>query len=238
MTHCVSVIQRADRVKQTIKVFANTPWPRSVWGHLHLVLHVSALIATTCLSCLQTQQFSLSVGSSGRPRPRGEAALTFHTAWNQRSSCQEEQGRNAPSPSPEMSSAALHETINLHPHGPSWALSQTPMSVWTMFLFTVQKVIACTSAALGESLKIHYVLVLGDGFLAWLQVCDGWLVETLLWYGFRFSGSLKAAVNLSSATERISWEQLEPSPGFDSVYLFKGAHAEFQNVLRKAQNSV
>lgn len=73
-----------------------------------------------------------------------------------------------------------------------------------MFLFTVRKVIACTSAVLGERLKIHYVLVLGDGFLAWSQVCDGWLVERLLWYSFRFSGSLKAAVNLSSATERIS----------------------------------
>ncbi len=50
----ISVIQHINR----LKVFANTLWPRSVWGQPHLVIHVSVLMATTCLSWFQMQQFS------------------------------------------------------------------------------------------------------------------------------------------------------------------------------------
>lgn len=83
----------------------------------------------------------------------------------------------------------------------------TKILVWTMFLFTAWKVIACTSAVLRESLKFHY-WVLGGSFLAWLQVSDEELVETssrhLSDTFLDFSGSLKVAVNLSPATERVS----------------------------------
>lgn len=106
--------------------------------------------------------------------------------------------------------AAASTRNNLHPMDLRECFHRlwTKMLVWTMFLFTAWKVILLHLCCFGESLKFHYVWVLGGSFLAWLQVSDEKLVETssrhLSDTFSDFFGSLKVAFNLSSATERVS----------------------------------
>lgn len=114
---------------------------------------------------------------------RGKAALTVSTAWIPRSSCEEELGRNSLllSPAKSFCKRLGRGEISL------WLpreITSTPWTFMNAFTDSVNGDLGfgqcfCLLSGKWESLKFHYAWSLGrPSSLAWLQVGDGWLVET------------------------------------------------------------
>lgn len=87
-----------------------------------------------------------------------------------------------------------------------------------------------------DNLNFHHVLVLAHKFLARLQVCETCREISRYFCGTAsVFGSLKVAVDLSSATEGIFFmcERTVQRQRFESVYLFKGQSCRLCSISRK-----
>lgn len=137
---------------------------------------------------------------------RGEAAPTAGTAWNQRSPCQEELGRNALLLSPEMSFGSCRFRKKLS------------LTLWTFmstFTETLNKDLRFGNGSV-YCMKSNRLHLRGFEFLScfstcaqfsgsitgvWEMACRG-ILQTRWWCSFLWQ--FEGCVNLSPATERIS----------------------------------
>lgn len=168
-----------------MEVFANTLWPRSVWGQPHLVLRVLCPDGDHMLCPVsKCNSFPLSQ-ILWQALTRGEAALTARTAWNPRSSCREELGRNAHLLSPEISSATFldEKKISLRLSG---EIAFTQRTFMNAFTDTVNRDLGLDSVSVYcvESNRLH----LCSFFLlwrTWSSITVFSYLETAFWLDYR-----------------------------------------------------